>query len=875
MTKPASNSFEVFPWNKNFETRIPLVDKQHRMLVGLLNRLSTHLADQSAPVELNRVFKELADYASYHFQTEESIWQKYFCNDPWYARHQQIHESFVKKVEALKEEEKYKSLYEVTADIVKFLTHWLAFHILDSDRRYAIAALAIDNGMTVENAKNHAEVTMNDSIEVLIDTVLMMYSTLSSRTLELMQEKNARRRAEEALQISEERWKFVMASAGDEIWDWDIGKGVIERTDKPPAILSLFIQSPNIQHERIHPDDIDQVKSDLQAHLDGNTETFANEHRVINRDGVCSWVITRGKVISRNRSGKALRMIGTHINITEREIAALLYRNSSEGMMVTDADDRIVSVNPAFTEITGFALREVVGQTPMIMRSDRHTREFYRKIRQGLADSGHWQGEIWYRRKNGTVYPLWLSINSVYNPDRSLHYRIALFTDITERKVREEIIWKQANIDPLTELPNRRLFFDRFGYALNAASRSRQKLALLFIDLDRFKEINDSLGHSVGDQLLVEVSKRLKGCVRETDTVSRLSGDEFTVILNNIETLEITERIADKILGKLREPFPIGAEYVFISASIGITYYPEDGTSKEDLLRHADQAMYQAKKDGRNRTTFFSPAMQDGNRHRIRLGSDLSQALADNQFELFYQPIVDLKTGSAAKAEALLRWRHPEFGLIGPDEFIAVAENTGAIHRIGDWMFYQSVRQIKAWQPALTGDFQIGLDKSPIQFLTNEESPRDWIDYLKKLDVSGRRFIVEIPECLLLDADGAFSLQLDRLARVGISIALDDFGSGFSSAVYLQKYAVHFIKIDKSIVDTLSPSSGRLSVCKAITAMAHAMDIKVIAQGVATEEQCRLLADLGCDYGQGDWFSAPVTAEEFNHRFLSNTSRPQ
>lgn len=860
--------FEVFPWNKNFETSIPLIDEQHKKLVALLNQLASYLASHSTELELNSVFDELAAYADYHFKSEEQFWSQYLADDDSFSKHQQTHHSFLGKVVALKNAD--KALDDIVSDIIRFLTHWLTFHILDSDRRMALTILAIESGMDIEKAKQQADQTMSGSIEMLIDTVMMMYDSLSVRTIDLMREKMARIRAEEAVRLNEARWKFIMESVGDEVWEWDIAKDHVHRSENAPAILDLFVLG-NINPEQkstIHPDDLIRIQQDLDDHIKGKTDCFINEHRVMNGDGSCYWVLTRGKVISRNEEGKPLRIIGTHANITEREIASLLYQNSTEGMMVTDAENKIITVNAAFTEITGYSLDEINGKDPKFLRSGRHDAKFYKTMWDSLENSGQWQGEVWNRRKDGSIYPEWLTINNIYNPDKSVHYRFALFDDITERKVGEEAIWKQANFDVLTGLPNRQLFYNQLSNAIKTAKREHKILALLFIDLDNFKEVNDSLGHSTGDLLLIEVAKRLQACVRESDTVARLSGDEFTLILKSIDSIDGLEYVAENILDKLESPFVIQSNVLHVSASIGIALYPGDADEIEKLISNADQAMYQAKNKGRNRYAFFTPALQEAAQKRITIASELRHGLLHDEFQLYYQPIVELHSGKIVKAEALLRWQHPQRGMVGPDEFIPVAEDSGIINELGDWVFYQASKQLQLWQAKFSADFQISINKSPIQFQLDKGKHQQWFKYLQKHNIKGNSLIIEITERLLLNNDEHINQQLQGFAREGIQVSLDDFGTGYSSLSYIQEYDIDFLKIDRSFIQCLTKTSKNYALCKAIIMMAHALNIRVVAEGIETEEQKSLLQELGCDFGQGFLFSKPLPDVEFESKLL-------
>lgn len=865
MKQKTEERFEVFLWNDNFATHIPIIDQQHQQLVALLNKLASSLVRLTDVVDIEQVFVDLIDYVDYHFKIEEAIWREYFQDDPWYLNHLQTHHSFSDIVADLELKVKDKDQEKAISDIVRFLMQWLAFHILDQDRRMAFVVTEMKSGLGLEAAKPLAEKKMSASVQVLLDTVLSMYGSLSSRTMELMREKTARKRAEEALKINEQRWQFIMESSGDEIWDWDIGSGELYRSDSHVPLLDLLSNKQESRESvsKIHPDDLSALKQALQTHLDGNSELFVNEHRVLNADNTCQWVLTKGKVISRDASGQALRMVGTHINMTERETASLLFQNSSEGMMVTDMNNNIITVNPAFTKITGYTLSDVVGKKPSMLKSGRHSEEFFRNMWQAIDTHGCWQGEIWNRKKDGTVYLEWLTINNVYNPDDSVQYRMGLFFDITEKKAIEEAIWKQANFDVLTGLPNRQMFYDRFLMEISMARREQTKLALLYIDLDRFKEINDTLGHSNGNQFLIDVAKRLESCVRESDTVARLCGDEFTVILRNINTQDVPARIAGSILNKISEPFIIDEDVVHVSASIGISIYPDDSTDKDALLNNADQALYQAKQNGRNRMAFFTRRMQETAQYRNDIANDLKHALNERQFELAYQPIVELNSGRVQKAEALIRWRHPVRGIVNPGDFICIAENTGVIHDIGNWVFYECERQVEAWQQTYCQDFQISINKSPLQFHAHYEAQQHWLEYLNKRSVSQAGIILELNENLLSDSTQSVYKQLDSCVQSGLQLALDDFGTGFSSLTYLQKFNVGYIKIDQSFIADLAYDDKSQHLCRAMVQMAHALDIKVIAEGVETEAQRRILKSLGCDYGQGFLFSAPVAQEHF------------
>ncbi len=558
-------------------------------------------------------------------------------------------------------------------------------------------------------------------------------------------------------------------------------------------------------------------------------------------------------------------------DITERKqwenslkLAAMVYQNSREAMMVTDSSGSIVAINPTFTRVTGYSMEEVVGHNPRMLQSGEHPPEFYAAMWTQLRKNGHWTGEIVDRRKDGTRYPAWLSINAVYDSKGDVQSWVAQFSDITEKKDAEQLIWRQANFDQLTGLPNRRMFLDRLGEEIKKSRRSSMPMALLFLDLDHFKLVNDSLGHDMGDLLLQQAAERLRECVRESDTIARLGGDEFTLILTNLNDSDRVGAIAQKILWKLAEPFTLGNEQAYVSGSIGITMYPSDATDAEGLLKNADQAMYGSKKAGRGRYQYFTAAMQDAALRRIRLSNELREALARNQLSVVYQPICALQSGRIQNAEALVRWQHPEDGMIAPSLFIPVAEECGLISSIGDLVFNDVVHNCKEWQ-ALQPGIKISLNKSPAQFNSSgrEGQTEPWLQLLQQQQLPGSSIIVEITESLLLDARPEITRQLLALRDAGVGVALDDFGTGYSSLSSLRKFDIDFLKIDPSFIRELTPGSEEQILCAAVITMAHNLGLQVVAEGVETAAQAALLKDLGCDHAQGYYFSPAISAADF------------
>ncbi len=575
------------------------------------------------------------------------------------------------------------------------------------------------------------------------------------------------------------------------------------------------------------------------------------------------------------RMDKAVRLASVVIERkrteNELQIAASVHQAIGEAITVTDANNRIIAINPAFTQLTGYTSHEAIGQTPSILNSGRQDAKFYQGMWHALETTGRWQGEICNRRKNGDEYPEWLSINTIYDNEGKVLRRIAMFSDITDKKRAEETIWRQANYDPLTELPNRRLFRDRLQQEVMRARRSGTLLALLFVDLDHFKEVNDTLGHHAGDSLLVEAAKRICQCVRSSDTVARLGGDEFTIIMTDLSDTHRVGEVAQAMLQALTAPFTLEGEIGYVSASVGITLFPNDAADVDSLLKNADQAMYASKAGGRNRFSYFTGSMQTMAKTRQQLSNDLRVALAAGQFEIYLQPIIELRTERVLKAEALLRWHHPQLGMVSPGEFIPIAEETGLINEIGDWVFRESAGIVKSWQSRsadpLLAPVQISVNKSPRQFFV-DNTHETWIEHLKSIDLPGSCMVIEITEGLLLEDRPEIAEKLLQFRNAGIQISLDDFGTGYSAMAYLKKFPIDFLKIDQSFVRDMATDPGDLAIVEAIIVMAHKLGLKVIAEGVETVEQRDLLLAAGCDYGQGYLFARPLPVADLMRKLL-------
>lgn len=543
-------------------------------------------------------------------------------------------------------------------------------------------------------------------------------------------------------------------------------------------------------------------------------------------------------------------------------LAAKVFESAAEGIMITNADIRIVAVNEAFTATTGYESDEVLGKTPNLLKSGKHDDEFYRALWKSLNETGQWKGEIWNRRKNGELYPQWLSINAVRDAKGAVANYVGMFTDITARKQAEERLRVLAYHDPLTGLPNRALFHTLLSQALAKAQRHHRLGAVLFIDLDRFKNINDTLGHPVGDLLLKEAATRLMACLRQSDTIARLGGDEFTILLEEIAHERDAIIVAQKILAALAEPFNLAGHEVFVTASIGISLFPHDGNDVEALLKNADTALYRTKEQGRNGYTLYTAEMNALALKRMALENSLRRAVERSEFLLHYQPRVALDTGRVICVEALLRWQHPELGLVMPDQFISLAEETGLIMPVGEWVLRTACAQAKAWQASGFPALRVSVNLSARQF----SQPGIVAQVAKALSDAGlapNSLELELTESTVMqDAEDAIA-KLNALKQLGVYLSIDDFGAGYSSLEYLKHFPIDTLKIDRSFVQDVPGNSDDGAIVRAIIAMAHSLKIKVTAEGVETAEQLGFLRAYQCDEMQGYYFGMPLPTHEF------------
>ncbi|MES2949580.1 MAG: EAL domain-containing protein [Pseudomonadota bacterium] len=567
-------------------------------------------------------------------------------------------------------------------------------------------------------------------------------------------------------------------------------------------------------------------------------------------------------------------MTESRLQMNGQNISAAIFESPS-GTFVTDKQGTILQVNDAFTTITGFSAIEAIGQTPRMLSSGRHNLSFYEALWNSIKATGRWQGEMWNRRKNGEIYVEWLSISAVLDVSGSVTNYVGSFTDITSSKNALDLLSHMAYHDALTQLPNRRLFLDRLGQAISASRRSQFFNAIFFVDLDNFKAINDAFGHETGDLVLMEVAQRLRNAVREGDSVARLSGDEFAILLVDLDSQHLeaaakARNLGEKILAALSQTYPVGQQDFHCSASIGLELFQDANTASE-LLQHADLAMYQSKKSGKNTLRFFDQTMQAALAARFSLEVELHEALDKQQFRLFFQPQVNQHRETLG-AEVLLRWEHPRHGLVSPLEFIPLAEETRLILPIGAWVLETACAQLKVWEGhPVAHSIQLAVNVSPLQF-----HQHDFVAHVTALvaasGINPKRLKLEITESMVLDMEDTVT-KMQALQKIGVNFAMDDFGTGFSSLSVLTRLPIQQLKIDQSFVRNIGLRDADGVIVQTIIAMAHTLDFEVIAEGVETEAQRAFLDKNGCKHFQGYLFSRPVPIDEFEELLTVRSER--
>lgn len=677
--------------------------------------------------------------------------------------------------------------------------------------------------------------------------------------------------AEAALRKSEARLAGAQRIAKLGNWSWDIATGRLEWSEE---IYRIFgVDSAETQptyemfQESVHPGDRQAVANAVEEALEGG-KPYSIEHRIILPDGSERHVHERGEV-QRDEFGNPSGMVGTVQDVTEIksyerhiELSTSVFENIAEGVIVTDTEGTIQFVNRAFTQITGYTEEEALGQTPRILRSERQGKSFYETMWADLTSKGKWEGELWNRRKNGEAYLQWMNISALEDQDGVVRRYVSVFHDITEMRLAEQELERQVYQDALTGLPNRLLLRDRLSQAMAGAALQRGKTGILSIDLDNFKNINDRLGHVTGDLLLQQVAGRLKECVDEGDTVARMGGDEYMIVLSGLAGEDAAAAVARKVLYSLSRPFMLDGAESYITASIGMAFFPNDGHNIETLIKHADIAMYRAKEAGKNGYELFREDMHERVMARLQLENDMRWALEREEFVVYYQPKINAKGEVMAGAEALIRWVKEDGTLVSPMDFIPIAEETGMILQLGEWTIREVARQIKEWEKSGYGCIHVAVNLSPKQF-EQSKLPDIINSAIKEAGIEKGCMNFEITESHLMgNIDRAISM-LERLRATGGHVYLDDFGTGYSSFNYLSRLPVDALKIDKSFVDGVPGDAHKEQIVTTIISLSKSLGIRVIAEGVETKDQVVFLRAGGCDEMQGYYYSKPLPAGEF------------
>ena len=680
-----------------------------------------------------------------------------------------------------------------------------------------------------------------------------------------------RKQAELAVVELQTRLEAALTGGNVGLWDWNLVTNKVFYSEIWKSQLGYRedeIGDDRFVWEKLcHPDDLTAAYEAIKRCMADPSARYQVEFRMKHKRGDWRWMLSQG-TIQRTEEGLPARFVGCHIDITERKLIEEQQRlftkviaSIADGVVVTDPNKRIISVNQAFTHLTGYSPSEVLGQTPAILQSGRQDERFYREMWRQIETTGHWQGEIWNRRKSGEIYPELLSISAVRNGGGEITNYVGVFNDITSSKQYEERLNYLAYHDALTGLPNRTLFQQRLKETLGRARRHEQVVAVLYIDLDHFKNINDSLGHHVGDRLLQAVASRLTNNVREVDTVGRFGGDEFAVLLDVIDDNRDAATVARKLIEALARPFQIAEHQFYISASMGIGCYPQDGADVEELFKNADTAMYRAKAEGRNNYQYFSAEMNAKMLENLLMSNGLRRALERDEFMLHYQPRLDMATGQVTGVEALIRWRHPELGMVPPSQFIPLAEESGLIDPIGEWVLKTACRQMRDWLDAGLSLERLAVNLSARQFRHPDLLNRI-AAVLAETGLPAHHLEIEVTESMVMHKPENTAVVLGQIKSMGIAISIDDFGTGYSSLSYLKRFPIDFLKIDQSFVRGVPDNSDDVAIVRAIIAMAKSLKLALIAEGVETADQRSFLREEGCEEAQGYLFSRPVPGSE-------------
>ncbi|POA34995.1 MULTISPECIES: bifunctional diguanylate cyclase/phosphodiesterase [unclassified Pseudomonas] len=702
---------------------------------------------------------------------------------------------------------------------------------------------------------------------------------LESRVAQRSRELDA---ANKALSKSEARLALALKASELGLWDWNLQTDEVHHTQ----LKELFGIEPEfvtamLSHlkPRLHPQDLPPLRRALVEHLKGRTEDYQIEYRVRHGDGHWVWIEDRGRAVERGANGRVIRMVGTRRDISiskgleeQRQLSATVFEAASEGIVIFDPDYALIAVNQAFSRVTGYQIEDLLGRNVVELPCSRDARRHYSVIHQALEQQGSWQGELVEARKNGELYPQWLQLNVVRDSRGNVSHIVGFFADLSARRESEERMRYLTHYDELTGLANRSLFRERLHEAHQRVRQGGRSLALLHINLDRFKLLNDSLGHEVADQMLQKIARRLVNALPEADTIARLSGDEFAVLFDAYGNLSSLARVATRLSTKLRLPLTVEGHELVVSASMGISMLPDNAREISALVSQSNMAMQHAKHLGGNNFQFYTDSLQASTLERLQLENQLRKAIEEKQLKVFYQPKLCLATGRLNAAEALVRWDHPTMGQVPPGDFIGLAEEVGLIGAIGEFVLRQACWQACEWQRQGLEPIRVSVNLSVHQ-LRQGKLVSLVRQVLEETGLAPHYLELELTESQLLDSVEHIIATFQQLRDLGVKLAIDDFGTGYSSLSYLKRIPVDYVKIDQAFIRGLGEGGEDAAITRAIIAMAHGLSLKVVAEGVETAEQLAFLEAESCDEVQGYLISRPV--EAFKLASLLRGERPE
>ena len=666
--------------------------------------------------------------------------------------------------------------------------------------------------------------------------------------------------------------RLALKGTGEAIWTWRLDTQEISQIGFEPLVEGQFpgvINAIEFIQVFIHPDDALDFHNAINCHLQGDTASFEVTYRLRHYSQGWIWINSRGRVVEYDINDNPLRIAGASKNVnatrefeSESRTALEVVKSMSEAVAVLDLDFQFVSINPAFSRISGYTETEIKGKSRAIMNSDQHDHALYNDIQKMIVDSGHWSGEIWQKRKDQGEFLCHIAVSEVLDSNGHRSHFVAVVNDITDRKRIEQELIHLANYDSLTGLPSRPLLIEKLSKAIIHARRNQNRVAILFLDLDNFKNINDSLGHTAGDRLLVVVAQRLLAATREFGLVARLSGDEFVVLLESADSDSQIRECAMRVLAQFNNPILLSDNQAAnLTGSIGVSIFPDHAQTPTDLLKYADIAMYQAKTEGRNTVQYFNEEMDAKSRHRAQLLGALKMALIRDEFELHFQPRMSLESNQIVSVEALLRWDSKEMGRVGPDVFIPLAEESGQIIEIGEWVLDDALHRLSEWHALGLNHISMSINVSALQLLRSNLSKQIAV-LIDKYRIPEYCIELEITESMILSQNAAPLANLWSLKDLGITLSLDDFGTGYSSLSYLKQLPIDTLKIDKSFVREIGPNANDNTLVQTIIALGHSLGMTMIAEGVESLEHLDTLKQFGCDEIQGYWLAKPMPAAE-------------